>query len=264
MDLFKQALAPMPKTAWDEINARAEHVINAYLTTRKTLKVEGPYGLDKTHVPTGRMTLIDSPKGSDVKGGLYDAVSLLETRATFELDRWELDNISRGAKDIDLTSLEEAVKRLVLYEENTLYNGNAQAKIKGLKDAAKNTLSLENNPQKILEKVAEAALLLKKAYATKPYHLIVGKTVYGYLNQLHGNRLLREIIEQMIEGQVVLSEVLEGALLLPAKHPDIEFTIGQDYTIGYESHDLKTIRFFIMNSYTMRVLDPNIIVKFDV
>jgi uncharacterized linocin/CFP29 family protein len=50
--------------------------------------------------------------------------------------------------------------------------------------------------------------------------------------------------------------------LIPVNHDDIEFTVGQEYTIGYENNDVKEVTFFIMNSYTLRVLDPNILVYF--
>jgi len=262
MDIFKQSLAPIAKEAWAEINSRAEAVIKSYLTTRKSLLVQGPMGLETTSISTGRLNLVENSGSKDVKIGLYDVQSLMETRAKFQLSRWELDNVIRGAKDIDLEALENAVKELVLYEENTLYNGNKAAGIKGLIPTATKTINLDGNPQQILEKVSEAAISLERAFAPKPFNLVVGKDLYTKLNQVLGAKLLRELIEQIIQGKVILSEAIDGGLLLPVKHPDIEFTVGQDYTIGYENNDDKVINLFIMNSYTLRVLDPNILICF--
>ncbi len=263
MDIFKQSLAPIPQEAWEEINARAEDVIAAYLTTRKSLEVNGPFGLDKTSVSTGRLSLVEVKKSDNVKIGLYETKSLLETRINFHLSRWELDNVLRGAKDIDLEPLEEAVKEVVLFEENTIYNGNEEAQIKGLFNEAGHVFKLEDNSQVILDQVSDAIVALRQSFVAKPYNLIVGNKLYKALNKLHGNKLLRQLIEGMIGGEVILSDVVKGGLLLPVKHPDIEFTIGQEYTIGYETHDNNDIKLFIMNSYTLRVLDPQILVKFE-
>lgn len=262
MDIFKQALAPIPQAAWEEINTRAEAVIRSFLTTRKSLLVNGPFGLDKTSISTGRLNVVKNEKEKDVKIGLYDTLSLMETRISFKLSRWELDNVMRGTKDIDLEPLENATKKLAKFEENTLYNGNKAAGIKGLFAEAKQEFEVGEDSQSILDNIAKATIALKNAFAEKPYNLIVGKDFYIKLNKLHGAKLLREMVEAMIQGNVILSEEIEGGILLPVKHPDIEFTVGQDYTIGYENHDSKDINLFIMNSYTLRVLDPNIIVTF--
>ncbi len=72
--------------------------------------------------------------------------------------------------------------------------------------------------------------------------------------------MLRDLVKGMIGGEVFVSEVMEGGLLIPVNHEDIEFTVGQEYTIGYETHNDQTVKLFIMNSYILRVLDSNILV----
>lgn len=262
MDFFKQSLAPITKEAWQAINQRAEAVIKALLTTRKSLKIDGPHGLNKTSVSKGRLNLLENKSSKNVKVGLYEVQSLLETRVTFTLSRWELDNIIRGAKDIDLDALENAVAELVLFEENTVFNGNSAVGIKGLLKEAGHSLELGEGTENLLNSIVEGTVLLKKSFAERPYNLHVGKALNKQLNQMHGSKLLRDLILKVIGGQIILSESIDGGLLLPAKHEDIEFTVGQDYTIGYESHDEKNIKLFIMNSYTLRVIDPNILVRF--
>ena len=54
------------------------------------------------------------------------------------------------------------------------------------------------------------------------------------------------------------------AFLMPYDHEDIELTIGQDFSIGYENHDDKKIKLFITESLTFRVLDEKLIVKFNI
>lgn len=48
---------------------------------------------------------------------------LVETRIPFELDVVELNNVVRGAKDVDLGRLEAAAKKIALFEEKIVYHG---------------------------------------------------------------------------------------------------------------------------------------------
>lgn len=263
MDIFKRNLAPISDQAWQEIDLRAEDVISSQLTTRKTLKVNGPFGLSFTSVPTGRLDLLEN-KTSNVKLGMYNNKPLLETRISFELSKWELDNLLRGAKDIELGALEDAAKEIARFEDDVIYNGNKDAGITGLMEESglEKTVKLES--QDILSAVSEALIDLKNAFVEGPFNFIVSRKLYNALNKVHGSRLLRMIVQEMIGGQVIVSEMIDGGLLLPLAHDDIEFTIGQEYTIGYESHSDDLVKLFIMNSFTLRVLDNQILAKFTI
>ena len=260
MDIFKRDLAPISDQAWQEINSRAETVINSQLTSRKSLKVLGPFGLSYTSVPTGRLDILENTT-SNVKLGLYQHLSLLETRISFSLSKWELDNILRGTKDVDLSALEKAAKELALFEDDVIYNGHPLAKIVGLTHACKHKVTIALDSEAILTALSKGLVSLKKSFVEPPFNFIVGEALFDALNHLHGSRRLKAIIEEMIGGEVIFSEVVEGGLLIPVKHVDLEFTVGQEYTIGYESHDNELVTLFIMNSFTMRVLDENILLR---
>ncbi len=262
MDLFKQHLAPIADEAWEEINETAEKVLKTTLSARKVLHVNGPLGLDTPAIPTGTLELTDQNKDNEVSAGLYNVDRLLESRITFSLSRWELDNVLRGKKDVDLDILEAAAEKLARYEENTIYNGNKKANIKGLVDFAKHKLSMSDDVNENLQAIAEGLLKLQDAYTEKPYMLVVGDDLFKIINQVYDGKLLVDAIETLIEGKVVHSKVLKGALLLPFDHDDLELTIGQDYTVGYESHDNESVKLFIMNAFTFRVLDENLIVYY--
>ena len=260
MDLFKKGLAPIPTEGWEEINDRAEEVITSQLSARKVLHVEGPFGLEKASVNTGRLKTTKT-KGT-VQSALYDVIPLIESRTSFTLSRWELDNILRGEKDAELDNLEEAAEKIALFEEDAIYNGNKDAGIKGLKALAAHKLSFTNNANENLQAIAEGLLKLKDAYTEGPYYLIVGDEVFKALNQVYDGRLLINTVQQLIGGEVIRSRVLEGALLLPYDHDDLELTIGQDYSVGYETHTNEDVKLFIMNAFTFRCMDEDIVVYY--
>lgn len=76
----------------------------------------------------GRLESLDKAKLGNVATGIKVLYPLVEARVSFEISKWELDNIVRGAKDPDLSPLEDACKELALFEENLVYNGYKKSK----------------------------------------------------------------------------------------------------------------------------------------
>jgi uncharacterized linocin/CFP29 family protein len=54
---------------------------------------------------------------------------------------------------------------------------------------------------------------------------------------------------------------VDDAFLISLRGGDLELTLGQDFSIGYEAHDGKTVRLFLTESFTFRVLDPSVILR---
>jgi len=262
MDMLKRSLAPITQDAWEEIDNRSKQVFKSLLSARKVVKVNGPKGMDYTFVPEGRLENVQDKEG-EVSSGTYKGKPLVENRIQFSLNIWELDNVKRGAKDIDFANLEEAVKKIALYEENAIYNGLEYAQIQGLTSAAeKQPLSFGNDSASIMEGISTGIISLQGAYANKPYTLVVGKEAYKIINKQVNGYPLTKRIENLLGTNILLSHVLDGAIMIPYDSDDLELTIGQDFSIGYETHDKKTVRLFITESFMFRILDPSIIVKY--
>lgn len=260
MDMFKRELAPLSAQAWAEIEARAKQVLLSRLTARKVVDVDGPKGIDFTVISEGRLALVDD---GEVKAGTYTAKPLTEARIRFSLNKWELDNLARGAKDIDFDNLDAALEKLALFEENAVYNGYAKGGIKGLKESSAHkalTFGTENND--ILNSIAEGMLLLKKCFIHGPYTLVVSRQTWLLLNRDSYGKSLLDRVEKMLGSKVVLANSLEGALLVPYNNENLELTIGQDFALGYETHDTKEVTLFATESFTFRVLEPKAIVVF--
>ena len=75
---------------------------------------------------------------------------------------------------------------------------------------------------------------------------------------------LAEAIEELIAGPIILSHALKEAVLVPHKHEDLELTLGSDLAIGYETHTASQVRLFITETFTFRILEPAIIVRYTV
>lgn len=259
--MLYRELAPISNEAWNEIDKRAKEVLKSYLSARKVVKVNGPKGLDYNVITEGRLTNIQDSEG--VYYGNYEVLPLTEARVEFEMHRWELDNIARGAKDINYEPLEKAMKSIALFEENAIYNGLKSASINGINDSVElQEIPFGKDPTAIMEAITKGLIELKKSYVERPFTLVVNEEAYKRIIAKETAYPLDERIEKLIGGKIVFSHVVDGAYLLPYNHDDLELTIGRDFTIGYQTHTSEMVRLFAAESFTFRVLDPSIIVKY--
>ncbi len=263
MDILKKELAPLSSRVWEEIEARAAEVLRSRLSARKVVRVNGPLGWGYTAVPEGRLNLIEGT--GDVKAGVYSVRPLTETRIRFSLNKWEMDNIARGAKDIDFSALDAAVEQMADFEENAIYKGFAEGGIDGLTDASEHDAApFGEDGASIMSSVSQALVILRASHAQGPFTLVVGPNAWVNLNREVQGIPLAERIERLIGGKVILSLAVEGAFLLPQDNENLELTIGQDFAIGYESHDTREVTLFVAESFTFRVLDGSLIFRFTI
>ncbi len=263
MDNLKKELAPLSSHAWEEIESRAAEVLRSRLSARKVVRVVGPLGWNHTAVTEGRVDLVD--ESGDVKVGIYRISPLCETRVRFTLNRWEMDNLNRGAKDIDLDALDAAAEKIAEFEEQAIYKGYKGGGIVGLEEVASHKpIPFGNDGSTIMEAVSTALLKLRTSYVSGPCTLVVGDKGWLELNKVVKGTPLLDRIERLVGTKVVHSFAVDGAFLLPYDDENLELSIGQDFALGYESHDTKEVTLFLTESFTFRVLDPNLIVPFKV
>lgn len=260
MDFLKRELAPITANGWKEIEERATAVLSKELSARKFVRVTGPLGRDVTSVTTGRM---DVKTKDDIKYGVYKIQPLTESRICFPLSRWELDNIERGAKDVDYSSLDDGVRKAAKFEEEAIFKGLEDGQIDGIyKSSSYETLDFGKTADETLKAIFDGILKLDAAFAKKPYVLVVSNEKWYYLNTVVKEYSLPEKLEKILGQKIVVSKSIDGAILLPFDDENIELVIGEDYAIGYQNHNESIVELFITESFTFRVLDPALIVLF--
>lgn len=262
MDRLKREASLLSSKAWAEIDEAAIDVIKNTITTRRLFHLEGPKGWDYAAVNEGRLGPVDDNKKTKVRAAQYKIFPLTEARIEFNLNKWEMDNIERGAKDIDLGPLEDAVKELVLFEENAVYNGYAKGNISGMDKTAKHVMKMPAEANQILKAVAEAKYQMLESYVEGPYTLVVSQEVYDRLNVIHEGMSLYKLVEKIIGGRIIRSKAVKGAFLIREDLEDLALTVGQDYAIGYVRDEGEEVKLFATLSFTFRILDEEAYVKF--
>lgn len=260
MDILKRELAPISSKGWAEIDGRAKGILNYYLSARKFVNVQGPNGLDFTSVTEGR---IQVHSDSLLNYGIFKVKPLIEPRVSFILSRWELDNIERGAKDINFDALDEAVKKVALFEEKVIFQGLKDAGITGIFDCSSHDIKvLGDSDEIILANISHGIMELEKSIAPKPYKLVVSEDYWCKLSAMGKRFPLLDQIKGLIGGDVIVSKSIEGAILLPFDNENIELSIGEDFSIGYQEHSESEVKLFITETFTFRILDKSFIIIF--
>ncbi|MDY0094292.1 MAG: family 1 encapsulin nanocompartment shell protein [Candidatus Vecturithrix sp.] len=263
MDMLKRSLAPITDGAWTEIQEQAKKSLTSTLTARKFVDVAGPKGWDYTVVPTGRLAVAKSQPKNGVKYGIYQVQPLIETRIPFELDIWELDNIVRGARDIELQPVIEAARKAALFEEQAIYHGFKDGAIAGILASIEHkALPMTDNPGGFLQALVKGITTLTQASIDGPYALVVNPDIWAAMSGSIQGYPLTKRVENITGGPTILCPAIQDAFLVSVRGGDLELIIGQDFSIGYEAHDGKKVTLFLTESFTFRVLDPNVLFRF--
>lgn len=262
MDILRRSLAPIADEAWAEIYRTTQDVLRSVLSARKIVDVEGPKGWNYSALPTGRVD-VPADQSGPVEFGIHRVLPMLESRISFDLDIWELDNVARGAQDIDLTELEEAAREIARFEENAIYNGFNASGIRGLKSCSKYDAPVfPDNPDEIMGAVTHVLALFKSNSVEGPYNLVLSPAKWEAVNSFAQGYPLRKQIENLIGGSIIMAPYIEDAYMISERGGDLKMVVGQDLSIGYQAHDTKKVRLFMTESFTFHIINDDAVAVF--
>jgi uncharacterized linocin/CFP29 family protein len=268
MDILKRELAPIPAEAWIEIDQQATRTLKAMLSARQVVDLSGPMGTDFAGVPEGRLDYIEKRANDVLTIGIHKVHHLVETRVPFQLDIAEMDNVVRGAKDVDLANLEDAARKIALFEEQVIYHGLPEANIQGMKQCTGGEcLTIGTSPEALLEAVAEGITTFAGRSIEGPYAFVVGPKLWSKMSAHLQGYPVKMQAENILGGPVVLSPYLSGAFdgeafMVSTRGGDLEIILGQDLAVGYETHTPTSVKLYYTESFTFRILEPAAIIAY--
>jgi uncharacterized linocin/CFP29 family protein len=264
MDLLKKALAPISDSAWELIEKEAKEAFQTLLTGRRFVDVDGPHGWDYAAVPLGRLDVLSDPKQDDVGYAVHRVMPLVEVRSPFELSIWEMDNVDRGAEDVDLDPMLDAAKKMAAFEEKAIYYNFEKAQIQGLKETSfYKPLNAPSNAKDIPSAVDKGISAFLKESMNGPFDLVVGPEKWQQITSYSQHYPIKKHLEDVLAGDIILSPFIEDMFLVRKSGGDFKLTLGSDVAIGYESHDAISVRLFFTESFTFQVLEPKAIAVFE-
>lgn len=255
--LLREA-APIPTKAWSEIEAEARHTIETTLAGRRLFELSGPKGWTKSAITVGRTERLATAPIDGAEASLRKVQPLVEVRIPFDLDRAELDAIERGASDPDLGAVTAAARKAALAEDTAVFEGYPAAGIAGLAQSTSHpVVRITDDYEKYPAAVARAVGHLRNAGVSGPYAIALGSRCYTGLAETtsHGYPVMQHV-KRIIDGPIVWAPAVSGAVVISQRGDDHELTVGQDFSIGYLSHTATSVKLYIEESFTFRVLSP--------
>jgi len=257
-DILRRQLAPVTDEAWAEIDDQATTILKGNLSARAIVDMDGPSGLTMGAVNLGGVA---PGKASPVKGvdwGTRQVLPLIETRVPFSLDLSDLDSVSRGGKTPELGPVVDAARKAALFEETAIYKGFSAAGITGILEASPHKAVTLSKSAGTFPKAVEAGIhCIQSAGIGGPFELVLDRASYQMLNVGDEKGYpLRQRITQLLGGNIHWSPAVKGGVILSARGGDFELTVGQDLSIGYTGSDADSVKLFVTESFTFRVLEP--------
>ena len=257
MNHLLRDIAPLTGGEWKAIDDEARQTLKMNLAARRLVDFSGPHGWQTSSINLGRVDKTQVELRPGVETRRRRVQTLIELRAPFELSRKELDIISRGGRDPDLRPVTEAARAIAIAENQAVFNGFEACHITGILDLAQESaLTLTDDYVRYPEVVAEALGKLRNLGVAGPYGIALGPRCYTGLTETTtgGGYRVYDHVKRLLNGPVVWTPGIDGAIVVSMRGGDFELTVGEDFSIGYLSHSAEAVRLYLQESLTFRVL----------
>jgi len=251
--------APVSDGNWKLLDDEARERLGAALAARKLVDFLGPLGWQYSATNLGRVDDVSETPCDGISAMRRRVLPLVEVRAGFEISRAELRDDDRGAADADLEPLDRAAHQIAVAENRAVFHGWPDASIEGISEASPHQgLKLGSNPDGFPRPVASAVEQLLQSGIDGPYALALGSDEYKRVVETaeHGGYPLRDHLRKILDGPIVWSPGVSGAVVLSLRGGDFQFESGQDLSIGYLDHDRDVVRLYLEQSFSFRVVTP--------
>ena len=249
--------APISESAWRLVDDEARSRLKPALAARKLVDFAGPHGWEYSATNLGRTQRHADTPVEGVWAAQRRVLALTELRVPFSVGLDELRAVDRGARDVDLGSLDEAVRRLATAENSIVFHGWEGAGIVGIVQAAKHDpIVLGQDCECYPRHVAKAVELLLAAGIDGPYGLALGPEPYTRVLETreNGGYPLLDHLRKILGGPLVWCPGIQGAAVVSMRGGDFLFDSGEDISIGYEHHGAQTVDLYLSESFSFRVV----------
>jgi uncharacterized linocin/CFP29 family protein len=255
MNNLHRELAPISDEAWAEIERETTRTLKRYLAGRRVVDVSGPGGVSLSAVGTGHLASIDPP-ADGVQARQRQVLPLVELRVPFTLNRAQIDDVLRGSQDSDWQPAREAARQIALAEDRAVFAGYPAAGFGGIVPGASNQpVILPADIAAYPMAFAQAANQLRSAGVDGPYTAVLSAEAYTAVSEAsdHGYPVIRHL-RNVLDGELVWAPAITGAVLVTARGGDFSLHLGQDFSIGYLSHDDADVVLYLQESFTFQLL----------
>ncbi|WP_269859128.1 family 1 encapsulin nanocompartment shell protein [Streptomyces sp. RPT161] len=251
MKNLHRELAPISGAAWADMEEEARRTFKRHVAGRRIVDLPEPAGVELAAVGTGHLTAIDPP-ADGVLAHTRRSQQVVQLRVPFTVDRQQVDDVERGAKDADWQPVKDAARKMAFAEDRAVFEGYPAAGVDGVRRATSNpALTLPTEVRDYPTAISQAVSTLRLAGVGGAYTLALSADAYTAVNETsdHGYPIHKHI-DRVLDGEIIWAPAIDGAFLLSTRGGDFELRIGQDVSIGYLSHDDTSIRLYFQETFT--------------
>lgn len=254
MNNLHRELAPISAEAWADLEDEARRTFQRHLAGRRVADVPEPAGMQLSAVGTGHL----DPAG-DPAGGVFARTRrcqpVVELRAPFTVDRQQVDDVARGARDADWQPVKDAARQLAFAEDRAIFHGFPAAGIAGIQGSCANPpVTLPGEARQYPGAVSKAVTALRLAGVAGPYSLALSASAYTLVSETSDYGYpIHDHIAHLLDGDIIWAPAIDGGFLVSTRGGDFELRIGQDTSIGYLSHDDHSVQLYLQETLTFLV-----------
>ncbi|KOF54588.1 bacteriocin [Achromobacter sp. DMS1] len=255
MNNLHRELAPISSAAWSQIEDEVARTFRRSVAGRRVVDVKEPGGLELAAVGTGHLRAISPPqKGVDAR--VREVRPIVELTVPFELSRDAIDDVERGANDSDWQPAKDAATQLAYAEDRAIFDGYKAAGIVGIREGSSNArLALPQTVADYPAAIGNALEQLRLAGVDGPYSVLLGADAYTALTEgRDGGYPIIEHLRNIVSGDIIWAPAINGGSVLSTRGGDFELHLGQDLSIGYQSHTDRVVRLYLRETLTFQML----------
>ncbi|SDM72389.1 family 1 encapsulin nanocompartment shell protein [Actinacidiphila guanduensis] len=254
MNNLHRELAPISDAAWADLEAEARRTFKRNVAARRIVDVPEPAGSELSAVATGHLAEA-APPAAGVIARTRVSQPVVELRVPFTVDRAQVDDVERGAKDADWQPVKDAARQLAYAEDRAVFEGYPAAGITGIRASSSNPeLTLPADVRDYPDAISHAVTALRLAGVDGAYTLALSADAYTAVSETsdHGYPI-HQHLARLLDGDIVWAPAIDGAFLLATRGGDFELVLGQDVSIGYLGHTATTIDLYFQETLTFLV-----------
>jgi uncharacterized linocin/CFP29 family protein len=244
--------APLEEKTWGLLDSTMMAAAKSFLTGRKMVSIEGPYGFGMKAIP-----LQDCLGDGGILTSCVLPIPLIQTTfslgrrdiAAYEQDGLYLNTEVVACAALDLARLEDAI----VFQGSTGKNG-----LTTLEASGSYVLSSWNTVGKAAEDVIKAITALDEAGFHGPYTMALNPARYNLLFRRYpqGGTELEHVREMITAGVFKAPTLDSGGVILAAGRQYCSLVVGQDMQVGYVGPVAENLEFTIAESLALMVREP--------
>jgi uncharacterized linocin/CFP29 family protein len=263
MNNLHRELAPISAAAWSDLEEEARRTFKRHVAGRRIVDVADPDGPTLSAVTTGHLETIDPPTAGVVAHRRLTR-PIVELQVPFTIERQQVDDVERGARDADWQPVKTAARQIAFAEDRAVFEGYEAGGIAGIRASSSNPpVTLPAEVRDYPAAISSAVSALRLAGVDGPYTLALSADAYTEVSETTDYGYpIRDHIARVVDGDIIWAPAIDGAFLLSSRGGDFELRLGQDLSIGYLSHDATSIRLYFQETLTFLVYTTEAAVAF--